>query len=217
MAVEVILGYHRFNLDPQDRFESNLRKIKQRLPLEEDTAPLAFSHNALHDLESLWWVCICELLFYRDQSWAPVSDEAIQRREDTMYMLFPRTTEINHRQGFLDKQAVFLRMLQWMPKDYSVFKLQLGTLRMLIVLCYEASGRKLVYQGFDCPHKKFVFIFQKWSRLAGEKNIQLEPYKWTTGRAESEEKGEPTASSLGKRRLEDDEFLVPHPRQDVDV
>ena len=189
------MGYHRFNLDPQDCLESDWRKIEQDLPLEEDTAPLAFSHNALHDLESLWWVCVWELLFYRNKSWPEMSPVDIERREDTMLKLFPRTTKINHRLGFLDKQAVFLRMLQWMPKDYSVFKLQLDTLRMLIVLCYEASGRKLVYQGLDCPHENFALIFQECSRLASQKNIHLAPYKWTTGRAEPEKEEEPTESS----------------------
>ena len=175
------MGYYRFDLDSAAFFESGMERLKEGLPLVEDDTPLTFSHNNLHDLESLWWVCAWELLFYCDQSWAQMSDEDIQRRSDTILKLFPRTTEINHRLGFLDKSAVFLQMLQWVPKDYSSFKLELNLLRAYLVSRYEAFDRKMDGRERNGAHEELLKMFQRWRGIAQQKKIQLEPYKWATG------------------------------------
>ena len=216
MAVEVILGDYRFQLDTATYATSSLKKFQEG-HLDGDFAPPTFSHNALHDLESLWWVCVWELMFYRNTSWAPMATENIESRKDTMYKLFPRTTEINHRLNFLDDVDTFFQMLHWMPKDYDDFVLRLDVIRAQLVLRYENFDRTMNFSMLSGLHDIFVSVLRGMIGPAQNRRIELKPYKWTTGRAEPEEKGEPTASSLGKRRLEDDEFLVPHPRQDVDM
>ena len=171
MAVEVILGYHRFNVDPKAYAESRMKELNEG-SLKESTAHDNFSHNALHDLESLWWVCVWELLFYNDKSWDQMMDEDIQRRQDAVDKLFPGTTKVTHRLGFLEEGHVFYKMLQWMPEDYSIFKLRLDVLRAHLILWYATHNRAMDCGKLDGAHGMFADMFWEWSDLACEKNVQ---------------------------------------------
>ena len=188
MAVEVVLGIYRFSFDLKAQFESRMRSLEQDTRHERPVCR-TFSHNALHDLESLWWVCVWELLFYPDKSGDQMADEDVQRRRDSMYKLFPRTTEINHRLTFLEEGRVFLRMLEWMPEDCSIFISLLDILRMHLVLCYETFDRTMDYSKLNGAHELFVIMFRKSSGFPRKRKHSAGAVQIDNGTGEAREKG----------------------------
>ncbi|KAJ3793984.1 hypothetical protein GGU11DRAFT_811558 [Lentinula aff. detonsa] len=105
MASEALSGKYSFYpypitpqppLDPLEEYES----IPVPVPaLKVDTpTPPPFNHNALHDMESVWWVLVYTILFNEDPAGPSQNTSA---RQDLMNTLFDGQMNNNLRLAFL--------------------------------------------------------------------------------------------------------------------
>ncbi|KAJ3757721.1 hypothetical protein EV360DRAFT_45467 [Lentinula raphanica] len=77
---------------------------------EEDAAPVPvaeskypFSHNPLHDLESIWWIIVYVLFFNDDESFHSLEPDI---RQEQMEKLFHGQLDITDRQPFLKELSI---------------------------------------------------------------------------------------------------------------
>ncbi|KAL5479067.1 hypothetical protein ACEPAI_2355 [Sanghuangporus weigelae] len=101
--------------------------------LRNSRRPLPFSHNDLHDLESLWWIAIWEL-FYHDEGLKSDAEHPYDKGRDEQRKLaaaelFPRSSETDDRRCFLQSGAYYCSSLAWMPDRLHNVKAALNALR----------------------------------------------------------------------------------------
>jgi hypothetical protein len=75
-------------------------------PLFGDIEPLPFRYNALHDIESAWWLGVWMLYFFKPEGHEE-SSERSKRRQDETIDVFPGTLTSDGRLLFLDRSNQF--------------------------------------------------------------------------------------------------------------
>ena len=83
--------------------------------------PPGFFHNALHDLESLWWIAVWQLFSRRCGLKTDLEDggdeDHASRRDAALYLLFPGRDVFVDRWLFFKSKGNFLGKLSWLSDD----------------------------------------------------------------------------------------------------
>jgi hypothetical protein len=114
----------------------------QRAKLQNEPATVPFSHNHLHDLESLWWVTVW-MVFYHHFSTTPQSDDkppfSLSEAASQLALartLFPPALQSALRQNGL---RVPLRdTCLTLPSNKSVIRTYLDVLRLSLITHFQA-------------------------------------------------------------------------------
>jgi hypothetical protein len=109
---------------------------------QDEPTVVLFSHNHLHDLESLWWVAVW-MVFYNHLSKSKQSDEClstdirdVDHQLDLARTLFPPILESSRRQnGF---QLSFTKRCEGLPSNKKVISGYLEGFRQILVKHYLA-------------------------------------------------------------------------------
>lgn len=139
-----------------------------------------FFHNDLHDLESLWWISVWELFFFRDKS-EPESDERALERQLVTEELFPRTMDVIVRLPFVKAERRFLDKTAWFPGSFGGLKDALNRLRRNMLMHYngyEEIFPDIKEETVEGLHEDFRVNFHICRKFA--RNIEIVPVK-TTG------------------------------------
>ena len=171
MANEVILQAYRY------------RRIIDISETDETERPI-FCDNDLHDLESLWWTCIYELLMNRDASEMRMSFEEVHKiasgRREAALAVFSKTGAIDARINFLDDKIAFDKYVAWMPEKYELIKSFLGYLRKGLVRFYvnfEAKLPVIQLEALEDVQDLFFKAFDKCLEIS--EGIEISPCKTT--------------------------------------
>jgi hypothetical protein len=106
--------------------------------LENDLTDIQFRYNPLHDIESTWWVAVCQLLTNRPRN--DESDPSAQIKEVTS--LFTRHAEKSNRIDFFRRKATFFRVGRAMPVALEPLWTLLDKSRQVIKTAYENAETK---------------------------------------------------------------------------
>jgi Fungal protein kinase len=144
MSIEV--AAHMFLFLPQQstestEFQDKLTSIHEKRLTNSKLAKVLFTHNHLHDLESLWWVAVW-LVFYnhfRDTQQSneePLSDlQDVERQLGLARILFPASIEsFRRRDGF---QQLFPEICNDLPSNKHTIGSYLDLLRSNLVTHYS--------------------------------------------------------------------------------
>ena len=152
--------------------EPRLRPIELDEETEQDEGTaqteVPFSHNHLHDLESLWWVAVW-MVFYNHFSKSQQSGEEplsslldAQRQLKLAGTLFPTYMKsIDRRDGF---QRSFLKTCGDLPSSKKAICAYLNALRRVIIRNYVLIESKLpqtvdLNASMDDIYEKFTEVF----------------------------------------------------------
>ena len=123
-------------------FDQDFAERMQRAKLQNEPATVPFSHNHLHDLESLWWVTVW-MVFYHHFSTTSQSDDkppfSLSEAESQLALartLFPPVLQSALRQNGL---RVPLRdTCLTLPSNKSVIRTYLDVLRLSLITHFQA-------------------------------------------------------------------------------
>ncbi|KAL5520237.1 hypothetical protein ACEPAG_9450 [Sanghuangporus baumii] len=146
--------------------------------LRNSRRPPPFSHNDLHDLESLWWIAIWEL-FYHDEGLKsdaehPYDKERDEQRKLAAAELFPRSSETDDRRCFLQSGAYYCSSLAWMPDRLHNVKAALNALRKTFFDNYskfEAGFPDIRTDVFYGTHDKAQLVFERCKEYASDRRL----------------------------------------------
>ena len=133
MSIEVAAQVFRFH--PPERI--TVAEFLDRNPGDVGTArtKVPFSHNHLHDLESLWWVAVW-IVFYNhfEKTETSVTLENIEKQLKLAQTLFPPILGSNTRD--LAFQFTFQELCHRLPEDNRPIGVELDLLRRLLISEY---------------------------------------------------------------------------------
>src|ERR1700691_3780472 len=169
MSIEVSAQQFLFTPHNQD---NNFTEVMQgvEMPKQNDieSAAVPFSHNHIHDLESLWWVAVW-MVFYNHFSKSQQSSEEplfslldAQRQLELAGTLFPTYMKsIDRRDGF---QRSFLKTCGDLPSSKKAICAYLNALRRIIIRNYVLIESKLpqtvdLSASMDDIYQKFNEVF----------------------------------------------------------
>jgi hypothetical protein len=129
--------------------------------LENNLPDIQFRYNPLHDIESTWWVAVCQLLTNRPRN--DESDPYAQTQEVTS--LFTRHAEKSNRIDFFRRKATFLRVGRAMPAALETLWTLLDESRQVIKTAYENAETKYPPDvGSFEIHENVFNLFKQMSR-----------------------------------------------------
>lgn len=138
---------------------------------EQDIDPPPFAHNALHDLESVWWTAVHLVFFILDIDFdGSLENEKIQakrlKRNNARKELFPGVNTAKKRQDFLIERCAFLDCLSWMPDSLKDIVEALNGARGSLVAQYNAFEKS--FGELDCTkvHSTLILCFKTCERAA---------------------------------------------------
>ncbi|KAL5496144.1 hypothetical protein ACEPAH_3061 [Sanghuangporus vaninii] len=159
--------------------------MKAKKP-EENANTVQFFHNDLHDLESLWWIAIWELLFHRSNVDEELDEEsaalADSEREKAIRKLFPRAMIHGDRSDFIDGRQAYDDAIGWMNDTFYELAGILNQFRVLLTTRYrdfEASFPCVDWGRLQGTHKEIQQIFEQCREYAFDIKTELLPYKST--------------------------------------
>ncbi|KAL5525400.1 hypothetical protein ACEPAF_9270 [Sanghuangporus sanghuang] len=162
---------HAFQYLPSDMTWRPRSKMKSKKP--ENANIVQFFHNDLHDLESLWWIAIWELLFHRSNVDEELGEEsaalADSEREKAIRKLFPRAMIHGDRSDFIDGRQAYEDAIGWMNDTFYELAGILNQFRVLLTTRYrdfEASFRCVDWGRLQGIHKEIQQIFEQCRRYA---------------------------------------------------
>jgi hypothetical protein len=207
MSIEV--AAQEFLFLPRPRLTT--ANLRQRGHQDVISAPagqteVPFSHNHLHDLESLWWVAVW-ILFYNHFSKEETSSRSVtlhdaEQRLRLAQTLFPPVRGSDTcRDGF---QTVFQKKYYKLPEDNRPFGANLDVIRQLLITQYNDVEANLpesidpdssddeIYNGFkmifselksDSDGLKLEYLPKIYKELSKEENPK-HPWSGSTNDAE---------------------------------
>jgi hypothetical protein len=169
MSIKV--AAQQFLFGPHDQ-DDNFTEVMQgaEMPKQNDieSAAVPFSHNHVHDLESLWWVAVW-VVFYNHFSKSQQSGEEplsslldAQHQLELARTLFPTYMKsIDRRDGF---QRSFLKTCGDLPSSKKAICAYLNTLRRAIIRNHVLIESKLpqtvdLSASMDDIYEKFNEVF----------------------------------------------------------
>ncbi|OCB90624.1 hypothetical protein A7U60_g2142 [Sanghuangporus baumii] len=158
---------HAFQYLPSDTTWRPRSKMKSKKP--ENANIVQFFHNDLHDLESLWWIAIWELLFHRSNVDEELDEESAALQDSE------REKAIYGRQAYGDA-------IGWINDTFYELVGILNQFRVLLTTRYrdfEASFPCVDWGRLQGIHKEIQQIFEQCRGYAFDIKIELLPYKLT--------------------------------------
>jgi hypothetical protein len=160
MSIEV--SAQQFLFKPSKKGVSS-SVIEQRIEMnEKTTSPVPFSHNHLHDLESLWWVAVYMVVYNHFSKSQPLDDkppiDLTQLQLRPARVLFPPI--LNSGSRIVCFRDSFKKECSELPSDKQVICKYLDGLRQLLIQDYEIlesslpqsidlnSSTNLIYEDF---------------------------------------------------------------------
>jgi hypothetical protein len=140
MSVEV--AAENFLFRPPPSLSLSLDELDSALD-RDGPATVPFSHNHLHDLESLWWVAVWIDFYYHFSKKETPPSLTLKDAEKQLRLaqtLFPPVRDSNTRlHGF---QTKFQEKCHQLPKDIRPFGADLDRIRRLLIIHYNAVEAK---------------------------------------------------------------------------
>jgi len=141
VAARIFLFLPQQSTEPT-KFQDKLRRIQEQKSIKNNKpAKLAFVHNHLHDLESLWWVAVW-MVFYHDlretekSNEAPLADlQDVERQLAHARTLFPSLMESASRRDAF--QQLFLEVCDELPSNKHTICSYLDLLRHCLIEHYS--------------------------------------------------------------------------------
>ncbi|KAJ3718723.1 hypothetical protein C8R42DRAFT_643802 [Lentinula raphanica] len=168
------------NRNTTPNFDS-IRKPKPDLPIPVSTSKLPFSHNPLHDLESVWWIIVYVLFFDEDEARSCRDPES---RQTMMNELFHGQLEFGSRLHFLRdmSQGHMVAVEKCLSSSFAPAVKLLAALASILVDAYEDSESTLPSKIDEKPlniHTDFMDPFLTDYYMGPLSTIKLVPVKVT--------------------------------------
>ena len=162
MSVEV--AAQKFLFVPSDTGPSSTELTAET---EQDKGTeVPFSHNHLHDLESLWWVAVW-VVFYNNFSDGTPSPSLkrrdVEKQLNLARTLFPPASNDTDRRDGFQARKTFQRTCEGLPRNKKLIYDRLNLLRRLLIQHYN-----LIEAGYPLsvdPNSSTDFIYDEFTRL----------------------------------------------------
>ena len=191
MSIEV--AAQRFLFAPLIRgSRADVRGFLNRQERDQSIVPVAFSHNHLHDLESLWWVAVWVVFYnnFSEETPSHASDRTpftSKNAEDQINLaktLYPSVLNDTDRQGGFSQPDAFLDMCKKLPGNKTVICNGLDVLRNLLVTHYIAieAGYPLSVDprsSGDDIYDDFTELFSILKRISNGLVLDFIPHAYT--------------------------------------
>ncbi|KAJ3843102.1 hypothetical protein F5878DRAFT_554632 [Lentinula raphanica] len=192
MAAEAITNSYLFSSSSLDLSEDSVQVQPQEIDLDEartkvstptsessvpGTATLQFSHNPLHDLESVWWIFLYVLLFNDDQRSCARDAQA---RQDKMNELFHGQLEASSRLSFFKNAGLMRQAGECLSRSFAPAIQILIEMAALLNAAYEKSEKRLpreIDRQFFNIHLKFLKPMLSEDNVNPLSEITLVPVK----------------------------------------
>lgn len=177
MAAEVL--NEAYMVIPQPTVDTEIITVD-----DEDTEVIpspSFEHNHGHDVESLFWIALFILFFYRDVS-SPEEDEAQEKeRRSCSAFVFPGNIlqSKSNRYRVIFVQTVFKDHVQWFCRSFKQLVVPLSKLVNAFNYAYTSFERTMGKNKdpgiFSIVHKYAIAVFESCEKKA--ENITIQSYK----------------------------------------
>jgi hypothetical protein len=149
MSVEV--AAHDFLFTPQQRVSMANLEQQDENPAQAGQTGIPFTHNHLHDLESLWWVAVSFLFYHhiskennskeknsKEKSSVPsVTFHDTEQRIELAQTLFPPSGDLATRQHIFQNLNAFQEKYRKLPTEHHQFGARLDFLRKHLINKYQ--------------------------------------------------------------------------------
>ena len=140
MAIEVAAQRYLFSPKPKRIHGPTGFKNAFSAKLQKEKAKAPFSHNHLHDLESLWWVTAWVVLYHSfSKGTTPRDCPTLQDADDQLFLaekLFPPVVDPTRQNNFQNDES-FLEIGEKIPKNKQDAHICLDLLREELISHYE--------------------------------------------------------------------------------
>ncbi|KAJ3830484.1 hypothetical protein F5880DRAFT_786438 [Lentinula raphanica] len=151
MAAETLVNDYLFTAVPQDLNTDEEEEEDDFIPFEpqigteapvvphKTSLPPSFSHNPLHDLESIWWILIY-VLFFNDDACNPSQDS--ETRQEKMNELFHGKSEATGRFLLLIQSAYLNEAKGHLSPSFAPAIETIKALALLLTAAYQKSEKQ---------------------------------------------------------------------------
>jgi hypothetical protein len=153
----------------------------------EPESQVPFSHNHLHDLESLWWVAVWVVFYNNFSKGTPSPDcpsltrQDVESQLDLAETLFPATSRSTDRQNSFQLPNSFRDTCNQLPENKKAICRGLNVLRRLLISHYsviEAKHPESVdpESSDDEIYDHFIHLFSNLKILSHNVKLEYIPY-----------------------------------------
>ena len=189
MSIEVAVQLFLFS-PVKRRSRADVRRFLNGQERDQSIVRVAFSHNHLHDLESLWWVAVWVVFYNNFSEETPSRDRTpftSKNAEDQINLaktLFPSVLKDTDRQNGFSQPDAFLDMCKKLPGNKTVICNGLDVLRNLLVTHYIAieAGYPLSVDprsSGDDIYDDFTELFSILKRMSNGLVLDFIPHAYT--------------------------------------